>query len=94
MRISSYQVSQVYSANNTSKATKKAITGSGDIKDQVSFSSVGRDMQVAKAALSNVPDVREDRVNSLKQSINNGTYEVSGESFADKLLAAYNEKTF
>lgn len=93
MRISSYQVSQIYSANTTSKAAKKAATGASDIKDQVSFSTVGKDLQVAKMALNNVPDVREDMVNSLKQSIDNGTYEVSGEDFADKLLAAYNERS-
>ncbi len=94
MRISSYQISQIYGNNSTTKTTKKSVAGSSDIKDQISFSSVGKDLQVAKAALKNVPDVREDKVNALKESINNGTYNVSGEAFADKLLAAYGEKTF
>ena len=50
-------------------------------------------MQIAKAALSSVPDVREDRIKALKESIANGTYQVSAENFADKILAAYDEKS-
>ena len=51
------------------------------------------DMQIAKTALKEVPDVRQDRVSALKASIANGTYQVSAEDFADKLLAAYDEKS-
>jgi len=50
-------------------------------------------MQTAKTALKNVPDVREDKVKALKESIANGTYQVSAESFADKLMAAFDEKS-
>ena len=42
--------------------------------------------------IENVPDVREDRVAELKTQIQNGTYNVSNESFADKLLAAYENR--
>lgn len=90
MRIEAYsQVQQIYSNNKVSKpqATKKP----GDVRDTVSFSSIGKDIQVAKQAVSAAPDVREDVVASLKAAINNGTYDVSGEAFADKLLAKYDE---
>ena len=92
MRIDSYQISQIYGANTANKAVKKVSTSGSEVKDQISFSSVGKDLQIAKSALPNVPDVREDKVKSLKQSIDAGTYSVSGEAFADKLLAVYNEK--
>ena len=88
MRIEAYsQVQQVYSNNKVNKAqpTKKT----NDIRDTVSFSSIGKDIQVAKQAVSAAPDVREDVVAKLKAAIKNGTYDVSGEAFADKLLAKY-----
>ncbi|SCY34642.1 flagellar biosynthesis anti-sigma factor FlgM [Butyrivibrio sp. INlla14] len=88
MRIEAYsQVQQIYSNNKVNKAqpTKKT----NDIRDTVSFSSIGKDIQVAKQAVSASPDVREDLVAKYKAAIKNGTYDVSGEAFADKLLAKF-----
>lgn len=90
MRIEAYsQVQQLYSSNKVSKpqATKKT----GDVRDTVSFSSIGKDIQVAKQAVSAAPDIREDKVAALKAAIKNGTYDVSGEAFAEKLLAKMEE---
>ncbi len=88
MRIEAYsQVQQIYSNNKVSKMQPSKKTN--DIRDTVSFSSIGKDIQVAKQAVNAAPDVREDVVASLKAAIKNGTYDVSGEAFADKLLAKY-----
>jgi negative regulator of flagellin synthesis FlgM len=90
MRIEAYsQVQQIYSNNKVNKtaATKKTA----DVRDTVSFSSIGKDIQVAKQAVSAAPDVREEVVATLKAAIKNGTYDVSGEAFADKLLAKFDE---
>lgn len=90
MRIEAYsQVQQIYSNNKVNKT--QAAKKTNDIRDTVSFSSIGKDIQVAKQAVSTTPDVREDVVASLKAAIKNGTYNVSGEAFADKLLAKYEE---
>lgn len=88
MRIEAYnQVQAVYQAQQASKVSKVSnVTKT----DKVSISSFGKDIQTAKAALSNIPDVREDVVANLKAKIDNGTYNVSPESFADKLIAKYN----
>ncbi|MGN0154383.1 MAG: flagellar biosynthesis anti-sigma factor FlgM [Lachnospiraceae bacterium] len=94
MRIGAYnQVAQVYGNQPVKKSYNQGAVGAASGLDQVSFSTVGKDMQIAKTALSSVPDVREDRVQALKESIANGTYQVSAESFADKLLAAFDEKS-
>lgn len=93
MRIDAYnQINQLYGVGKTKK-TGKANAGNVNTKDQVSFSSIGRDMQIAKAALANVPDVRQDKIDSLKSAIQNGTYQVSNESFAEKLMSAYGSRT-
>ena len=48
-------------------------------------------MHIAKMALKDVPDVREDRVAELKAKIQSGNYNVSNESFAEKLLSTYEQ---
>ena len=90
MRISSMmQVSQIYNANATKNTTKTVSTGK---KDQLELSTLGKDYQVAKAAVSAASDVREDKVAAMKASMADGTYQVSTEDFANKLLEAYKNK--
>ncbi len=80
------QVSQLYS----SKATKKTGQAGGlSFSDSLEISRVGRDMQVAKAAIAAAPDVREDRVAAIKAALANGTYSVSDEDLANKLLESF-----
>lgn len=84
MRIEAYtQVQQIYNAHKTNKAQKASNVS---FSDQLELSSMGKDMQVAKQAVQNSPDVREDLVAKYKAQIQDGTYQVSGESFADKLI--------
>ena len=91
MRIGSItQVSQLY---QTTATAKKKDTSVADQRDALSISSFGKDYQIAKNALANVPDVRQEKVDALKQSISKGTYEVNSEDFAAHLLAAYKNRT-
>ncbi len=94
MRIGAYnQVAQVYGNQSVKKGHNANGVNTATTMDRVSFSSVGKDMQVAKSALDAVPDVREDKVSALRESIANGTYQVSAEDFASKLLVAFGEKS-
>lgn len=88
MRIDAYNQINSYYKQTTRKAAAKNSYSQGTT-DQVSFSSIGRDMQTAKSALAGTADVRADKVADLKARIEAGTYNVSGESFADKILSAY-----
>lgn len=89
MRIEAYtQVQQLYKAQKTGRSTATATTGS--VKDQLQISSIGKDIQTAKAALASTPDIREDLTASVKASVQNGTYSVDNSSFAAKLLEKYN----
>lgn len=94
MRIGAYnQVAQLYGSQPVKTGRGTNSIGDTSTLDQVSFSAVGKDMQVAKNALNGVPDIRQERVDALRESIANGTYQVSAESFAEKILAAYDEKS-
>lgn len=89
MRINPYiQVQQMY---NTKKAGGAKKTGSTGRTDGVMISSIGKDIQTAKQAVAAAPDVRADIVDPIKTAVQNGTYEVSGGKFADKLLRAAGE---
>ena len=50
----------------------------------------GRDYQVAKKAVSEASDIREDKVAQLKNMVESGQYQVSGDDFASRLLEKYN----
>lgn len=89
MRIEAYtQVQQVY---NTAKTPKSFKINAASVRDAVQISQMGKDIQNAKQAVASTPDVREEIVAPLKASIQNGTYNVSSESFANKLLEKYEQ---
>ena len=89
MRIEAYnQIAQIY---NTSKPGKVARPSGESLKDQVTISRAGQDYQIAKQAVSEASDIREDKVADVKSKIDSGTYEVSVDDFAAKLLEKYGE---
>lgn len=91
MRIDAYtQVQQVYSTSKTDKS-RKNIKANALEADQFQISSTGRDYQIAKQAVAAAADIREDVTAPLRKSIQAGTYEVSVEKFADKLLQKMEE---
>ena len=88
MRIEAYnQIAQIY---KTSKSGKAASTGSVSTgRDEVQISSFGRDYQIAKQAVAEASDIREDRVAELKTKVNSDNYSVDTGDFANKLLEKY-----
>ena len=90
MRIEAYnQIHQIYGSTKAARSPKsrEAVYS----RDAVEISNGGQDYQIAKKAVREAPDVREDLIASLKERIASGTYNVSGESFADKLLSKYED---
>ena len=77
------QIYQKTSAKNTIKSTKKSSS------DFIEISTLGRDLQVAKQAVKDTDDVRWDRVNEIKQRMQSGTYNVSAEEVANKMVDSY-----
>src|SRR5215217_7558105 len=56
-------------------------------RDGVELSSSGVLLRKATSAISDLPEVREDRVAALKSSIANGSYSVDYNQLATKLFA-------
>lgn len=88
MRIDAYaQVQQVYGSKQSHKMQQESRTS---FKDRLEISSKGKDIQAAKNALEAAPDIREDKVSSIKSAIHAGTYQVSSGQFAQKIFEKYN----
>lgn len=87
MRIDAFnKVAQVYQNNSTKKIAKSNSTGN---VDRLEISQIGKDIQVAKSAVSATSDVRTEKVDSIKQQLASGTYNIGMEEVADKLLDNY-----
>lgn len=90
MRIEAYnQVAQLYKTNKTTRTQSTASTSQA--RDAVQISRAGQDYQIAKQAVANASDVREDKVADLKAKMKSGTYSVDTGDFASKLLEKYNQ---
>ncbi len=89
MRIEAY--SQVIQAYQTKKANAPKTTTTTSFRDQLNISSVGKDIQTGKQAVKSAPDIRQDLVNQIKARMDAGTYEVTAEQFADKMIQKYEE---
>ncbi|MBI5327352.1 MAG: flagellar biosynthesis anti-sigma factor FlgM [Deltaproteobacteria bacterium] len=54
--------------------------------DRVDISQRSKDIQKAREAVEAVPDVRENKVNDIKKSIEDKTYNVKGEAVANSII--------
>ena len=86
MRVEAYNsVAQIYKTNRAAGASAAAKTEKS--RDQVEISSIG--YEIAKQAVAETSDIREDKVAALSAKVKSGTYDVSNEAFAEKLLEKY-----
>lgn len=93
MRIDAYN--QVAAMYQTSKPAKTQSTyGVSQARDEVQISSFGRDFQVAKQAVAETSDIREEKVSELKASVQSGSYKVDSGDFANKLMENYRATQF
>ena len=78
------QIQQVYGTQPKRKTASASGVSYG--RDAVEISSIGRSFQIAKKAVGEADDIRQSKTAPLKEQIKAGTYDVSGESFAEKLM--------
>ena len=92
MRIDAFnRVQQLYGKTSTTNLKKEKTR---NFSDQLQISNMGKDIQIAKQAVKNSPDVREDVMASIKERLNAGTYQVNTDEFADKLFERYQSVVF
>jgi negative regulator of flagellin synthesis FlgM len=80
--VQQYQKSDNYNVNSDKQAANAAVKP----EEKVDLSTLAKDIQQAKNALSKLPDVREEKVQQIKSQVEKGTYNVSGEKIAGKMV--------
>ena len=85
MRINGIQgVNQAYKPNKTQKAYGSSSVAAG--KDTLALSDFAKELSVAKAAVNKTPDVRQAKVDEIKQQMEAGTYNITATQVADKII--------
>ncbi len=84
MKVNSLEhVTSVYnSQKQVTNKTKKVA----DIKDELLLSTEAKDIQLAYKLVKQVPDIRQEKVEQLKNQIQTGTYNVKLEEIVDKII--------
>lgn len=81
------QMIQQYQKNDgLRQEAERAVTGVAAPQEKVDLSTKAKDVQAIKNALASIPDIREEKVQELKGRIEAGTYNVSGEKIAGKIV--------
>lgn len=84
MRIDAFnKINEIY---KTSSVKSTAKTNGSSFSDMLEISQTGKDYQVAKQIVARTPDVRETKVNEIKEQMQAGTYNISIEDVANKLV--------
>ena len=74
----------VYRSQNVVSAKKANSVAS---KDEVKLSNTAKDFGSILKMLSDVPNVRQDKVDALKEQIKSGNYNVRCEEVAEKIMS-------
>ena len=87
MRIEAYnQISQYYQSTKI-KSTQEVKKNTSS--DAFEISQAGKDYQTVVSAVKEASDIREDKVNKIKAQLASGTYHVTGEEFANKMMERF-----
>ena len=73
-------------SSKVDKSDRPSNVSPKKIVDVTSISEESRDLLIAKKAIDNVPDVREDLIEKIKSQIKDGTYDIDLDLLADNLI--------
>jgi negative regulator of flagellin synthesis FlgM len=80
-------VNQANSSNSPDKPQpSKEAEDKSSSQDKVELSVQSKEMQKVYGVLQMTPDVRDEKVSALKESIQQGQYQIDGEAVADKII--------
>ncbi len=82
---------KAYTSQKTPKLRGNANASCGQsasesCQDRVLLSPMAKEIQMANTQLQEIPDVRAEKVSEIKNQISRGTYPVSSEKIAHRLI--------
>lgn len=81
---------QAYNKNRVSP--KQEVKNKQMETDAMTVSAEAKTFSAALAAVKNSPDIRQDKVDALKDKIDSGNYKISDEQLVDKLIESMQRK--
>lgn len=89
MKISS-SFNNIYGVyNNTKPAISRKKTTGKEATDIYDVSREAKDYNTIYKAVMQSPDIREDKIKAISKQIEEGTYNVSAQALAEKILSGY-----
>ena len=64
----------------------------GFANDKVEISNEAREIQLARKALAEVPDIRSEKLEEIKNRMASGNYKPSAQDIVDKILSGVGSK--
>jgi len=77
---------KIYSKDNLNKMEPKQAGKTTEKKDDLTISEESRIKQKAMQVIKQTEDIRQDKVDYLKQEIGSGTYTVTDDEVAEKMI--------
>ncbi len=84
------RMDNAFKVYNKNQEVKKTENVKGKKEDKISISQDAKDYQFALEKIKNVDEIRVEKVNSLQRQIQAGTYNVSGNQIAEKMIDSVN----
>lgn len=81
------KVMQVYNNMTTNKVN---VNKNRKEKDKIDLSERAKDYQFAMNKIKEIPDIRMDKVNELKEQVQSGNYNVEGKKIVEKMFESIN----
>ncbi len=78
---------KIYGNEGTNKVDKKQFGKIAGKNDELAISNESRIKQRAMQAVKQAEDIRLDKVNQLQEEISSGTYAVTDDEVAEKMIA-------
>ncbi len=82
----SYQTSLRNDKSNTDNSTDNPTSSSGSAEGSVKISQQARQLNDIQQTLLDTPEVDQNKVEAIRQSIENGQYEIDSQAIADKII--------
>jgi len=81
---------KAYTGQTSRIRGKEIVSGnpspSDSYEDRVLLSPMAKEIQMAKSQLQEIPDIRVEKVTEIKNQIDQGTYPISSEKIAHRLM--------
>ena len=85
------QASHALGINKTSRSGRRTsatggVASAGSASDAVTLSDQAKQLSTVRQAVTESPDVRQEKIDAIKQAIADGTFQVSARELARKLI--------